>query len=133
MRFRAHHLICIRAFEGKGYSKEFIENMANTLKKIKEENPIIYITHGPDVFCEKCPHNDHGCTKHGNISEFNIRSKDERFLKEIGIPLETKGRAKDIIEKAYGKIGAQEIKKLCKTCSWQSICLLKDHLEKVSL
>jgi uncharacterized protein len=40
MKIRAHHILCTRAFRGKGYSESFIQNMRDVIDRIKTEGSI---------------------------------------------------------------------------------------------
>ena len=53
---RAHHGLCLRFFQGKGYSGAFVENMARK-KAMLEENPLVRLTDQADEICRACPNN----------------------------------------------------------------------------
>ncbi|CEP44135.1 DUF1284 domain-containing protein [Paraclostridium sordellii] len=58
LEIRAHHFLCMKAFVGKGYSKEFVENMRRTIEILKnDKNQTIKIIYGLDNLCSKCPNN----------------------------------------------------------------------------
>lgn len=46
IKLRAHHLLCMRFFEGRGYSEAFVQNMAQVLKAER-----CVITDGADDIC----------------------------------------------------------------------------------
>ena len=52
---RPHHMLCLQFFEGKGYSDEFITNMADIKNILDRENPYVEIVSGVDDLCVKCP------------------------------------------------------------------------------
>ena len=37
IKLRPHHLLCTQGYSGKGYSREFVENMTEIVKSIKNE------------------------------------------------------------------------------------------------
>ena len=53
---RAHHGLCLRFFQGKGYSGAFVENMARK-KAMLEENPLVRLTDQADEIYRACPNN----------------------------------------------------------------------------
>jgi len=50
VRLRAHHLLCILTFAGKGYSPAFVANMAGVVARIGAGEPIEVVA-GPDDIC----------------------------------------------------------------------------------
>jgi hypothetical protein len=58
---RPHHLLCIRNFIGKGYSKDFVDNMKSLINTLEENpNQKVLIKSGLDDICKKCPENNLG-------------------------------------------------------------------------
>ncbi|HPU63994.1 MAG TPA: DUF1284 domain-containing protein [Mobilitalea sp.] len=58
-------------FKGKGYSADFIKNMA-AFKNYLENNPLVLITCQPDIICDKCPNNVNGnCITEGKVSQYD--------------------------------------------------------------
>ena len=53
---RAHHGMCLAFFQGKGYSGEFVTNMAE-MKAVLEENPCVRLGAETDEICAACPNN----------------------------------------------------------------------------
>lgn len=37
IKLRPHHLLCTQGYSGKGYSREFVENMTEIVKSIKNK------------------------------------------------------------------------------------------------
>ena len=100
---RAHHGLCLRFFQGKGYSGAFVENMARK-KAILEENPLVRLTDQADEICRACPNNLCGLTP-GDVLPY--RELAERVLGSILIP----GRREDI----------------CGDCQWTDLCQYKEE------
>jgi len=116
MNIRAHHLLCIRNFKGKGYNKEFIHNFYFVLKKLPREK--IKIVNSVDAICEKCPHNDDGVCKKRNDSERKTRRMDNRLIKIAKISLEKEylySKLKDLVKNIKAK-------DFCKDCEWKDFC-----------
>ena len=61
MELRAHNLLCIQGFVGKGYSPEFVANMTRVIESLGNDAPVT-VTASPDVLCSACPNlTDAGC------------------------------------------------------------------------
>ena len=120
MDVRAHHLVCMRSFQGKGYSREFVDNFYKIIDKLKK-NPLVKVVNKPDAICEKCPHNKNGCIKKGPKSELRVRKKDNEFIKALNLTLNKTMKANKIKE-ITEKITKKEIKKLCRNCQWLDYC-----------
>ncbi len=60
---RPHHLLCLQFFEGKGYSDDFVRQMAEIHRTLNKENPQINIVEGVDDICKKCPNRSDICLK----------------------------------------------------------------------
>ena len=69
IKLRPHHLLCTQGYSGKGYSKEFVENMTEIVKLIKNEKVQVQLIFSEDDICSKCP----------NLFENNISK-----VKQIG-------------------------------------------------
>lgn len=57
---RPHHLLCMRYFQGCGYSDEFTENMRYVISNLKNGSEVL-LTRGCDDICRKCPNNRKIC------------------------------------------------------------------------
>ena len=55
IRLRPHHILCMRAFRGMGYSPSFVRNMHTVIAYIKKEGRAEIIS-GCDDICSSCPH-----------------------------------------------------------------------------
>ena len=66
IKLRPHHLLCTQGYSGKGYSREFVENMTEIVKSIKNEKVQVQLIFSEDDICSKCP----------NLSENNICKSD---------------------------------------------------------
>ena len=74
---RAHHILCIQGFRGKGYSEDFVSNMKEIIKHIESNKDMqIKIMNSPDYICLSCPNN---------------RGQDKIRRFEIGKTYEDKG------------------------------------------
>jgi|SRR3989339_1912396 len=116
MNIRAHHLLCIRNFKGRGYSEDFIENFYNVLKKLPKEN--IKIANYVDVICEKCPHNKKGVCKKKEDSEEKTKGLDDSIINAASISLDNEYSYKEL----QGLIKNIHVRDYCRDCEWKRYC-----------
>lgn len=114
IKFRPHHMLCTRFFEGKGYSKDFVVNMTNILNSL-DNNRLVEIVKGKDDLCKCCPRfNDDKCDDYLKTDKY-----DELTLKELNLHYGDVINYKEFI-KTYD--ANNMIEKICIDCSWYSIC-----------
>ena len=119
MIIRAHHLLCMKYFKGKGYSPNFVSNFKDIIKKL-QDNPKIKVTDHPDIVCSACPHNiDQKCIKKPD-SEEKVRKKDNTIMKILNIRPNQEIKAKDAETLVNEKL--KELKQTCKDCEWKEYC-----------
>ena len=71
IRLRPHHLLCTRAFKGKGYSPAFIENMRRVLNRLHTGCDITLVE-GVDDICVPCPERiENRCKSEEKVSAFD--------------------------------------------------------------
>ena len=52
---RGHHLLCLKGFQGYGYSEEFTKNMISVNDKRKLKETTVKLTNSSDDICKSCP------------------------------------------------------------------------------
>lgn len=116
---RAHHGMCLAYFIGKGYSGEFVINMASTKEYLETENPVVEIICGPDHICRKCPNNVDGiCSSCGKVDRY-----DNKVLELCKLPEKTK-----MTWQEYSTLVKQQVLNtgkrvdVCGDCQWSELC-----------
>ncbi|MFQ3547075.1 MAG: DUF1284 domain-containing protein [Termitinemataceae bacterium] len=110
---RPHHILCIRAYRGKGYSQEFIENMNSVIARLKAKEPFT-VTFGTDSICETCPHNVSGCLQTEKVQDFDSKVTDLLDLRE------KQTYSYDVLEKlVQERLTEEAYTCICSTCEWQ--------------
>jgi len=122
LNLRPHHLLCTRAFKGKGYSPAFVENMQRVINRLKTGCDITLIT-GIDDICAPCPE------RIGNHcrSESRVTGFDEAVLSQLG--LERKTYAYTEIDRILeSRLTDPVYECICRGCEWKqtSICCYAD-------
>lgn len=115
---RPHHLLCIRFFEGKGYSVEFIEHMERIIDSLDEDTGIC-ITFGCDFVCGKCPNFDgKRCDSEERVSAF-----DKKVMEFAGIADKQCLTYQQLQRKIEDGIFApNRFGQVCGDCAWGEIC-----------
>lgn len=111
---RAHHLLCIQGYVGKGYSKSFTINMNKIVTNLKEDSHVKIISK-TDMICTTCPHNiGAGCCK----NESTVSFFDHKVLDLLNINDGDEYLYKDILYIIKKKLTYESFKKICSTCKW---------------
>lgn len=129
IKFRPHHFMCTLAFQGKGYSFEFIENYQKIYDTLNSEsgNQIeIEIVNQTDSICQACP------DARGSLcrSQEKVSSLDERHAKTLNLKPDSKITWGEAKKRISNHVTEEKFQEICEGCSWKElgICLsaLKD-------
>ncbi|MGL6104990.1 DUF1284 domain-containing protein [Romboutsia sp.] len=126
LKIRPHHILCMKAYIGKGYSEEFNENIKRVIAKLQDESQNIEVIFGLDYICSKCPYNDKELVCKSEEKVNKIDSKLCSYFKiEEGIY-----RYSDIKEKVYSHITEEILEDICGNCEWNKITNCKELILK---
>lgn len=117
-RLRAHHGMCLAFFQGKGYSNDFIQHMAQVQQQLTQ-NPQVCVMDQLDEICQACPNHEQGvCTDQEKVGEY-----DRQVLIRCGLEAETLMPYLDFQKLVYERIllpGKRE--EICGICEWSEMC-----------
>lgn len=120
IRLRAHHLLCMHGFRGKGYSDLFVRRLREIIDRLND-NPdqIIEIIHGVDDICLSCPHvkPDGLCDHETKVSVYDKKVQDFFNIHE-GCTIFSKLR-----ERVDDHVNAKALNSICPDCQWLDLCL----------
>ncbi len=119
IRIRPHHVLCIQNFTGKGYDKDFTNNMKNVITMLNN-NPDTLIRLFPeeDCLCAECPHNFGGCHK-----KEQVRIIDKKMLDSCGYKSGEVVSWNDVTLKVKSAVfKAGRLREICGSCQWADIC-----------
>ena len=117
---RAHHMMCLAYFKGKGYSDEFAAHMSVIKEQLKSD-PLIKLVVETDLICKECPNNKKGVC----LTEEKVREYDKKLLVQCDLAENMVMRYSDIERLVYDNIllnGNRE--KICGDCEWSELCRL---------
>jgi len=131
VRIRAHNLLCIQGFVGKGYSPEFVSNMSAVIAALGDASVVTVIAE-PDVLCQACPNlAENGCALHGDGSEQGIVRQDRDVMARLAIE---EGSALDwrtIVNRIARSIHPDDLDDICGECPWLPLGVCKKGLRRV--
>lgn len=121
LKIRAHHLFCMRGFQGYGYSREFECNMEEVIQYLDlHPQSQLKVVASADVICRCCPYlEDEGCKK---SSPSNVQNMDLEALKKLDVQ---EGTVKTVQElfKMVEDLKLDDLHDICGDCSWIDKCL----------
>lgn len=118
MRIRAHNLLCIQGFVGKGYSPEFVANMKAIVGGLGGTTEVTVVAE-PDALCAACPNlKEGGCTLHGEGTERGIVRQDRDVLGRLGLAAGETVTWGEILARIRERVAPDDLDDICGTCPW---------------
>ena len=118
-KLRAHHALCIRFFQGKGYSAAFTDHMSKVVQRLEENDPEVMLLRECDTLCECCPHERDGVCE----SAEKVRRYDESVLALCHLQPGEILRWSDLKHLADAIILASgRLADVCSDCQWHGLC-----------
>lgn len=136
LKIRPHHILCMRAYSGNGYSEEFkvkMEDIINEIKayneflqveNLKENTKEVELVFYTDSICEKCPNKlgENLCSSQEKVNLLDSKVVNHFKLKE-GIY-----NYKVLEDLVYESINEDIFDDICKDCEWYGITNCKDYI-----
>lgn len=120
LKLRGHHLLCLHFFNGRGYDRNFVDNLKKVLDRARAEG--VVVAEGCDEVCGACPHLKHGlCHRYGEVKEPRVRAQDRTGLNLLELEPGEK-LTWDEIEEKLPHIFADWKRDACSSCQWMSTC-----------
>jgi hypothetical protein len=118
MKLRAHNLLCIQGFVGKGYDAAFVANMTRVVESLEDATPVTVVA-APDALCGACPHaRESGCTLHGEGTETGIVLQDRDVLARLGIAEGDTLEWAGIVGRIARSVAPEDLDSICGACPW---------------
>jgi len=123
VRLRAHHLLCILTYIGKGYSPAFTDNMTVIAGRISAGEDI-EIVEGPDEICAPrlAEANAHCC-------DDSVHKRDLRAAKDVGRVLQVRVHTGAKLSLDTGSLkllrsafAQDQVRSACNDCQWGELC-----------
>lgn len=121
IHLRPHHGMCLAYFEGKGYSKDFTENMRKMLECLEKDAVVKLLAEGDNICCA-CPNLQNGVC----ISAELVKSYDNKVLQICDLKAGEQISFREFADCVQEKILASGKRaEICGGCQWNSICSSK--------
>ena len=123
VRLRAHHLLCMLTYVGKGYSPAFVENYQVIAARLSAGEEIEVVA-GPDDICGPLTA-DPRAHCHGASVIARDREAADAIARLIGSPLSPGARIAPtlaLIESLRANFATGEIRSACSGCEWLDLC-----------
>ena len=121
LTLRAHHLLCLKGFQGYGYNEDFTENMIKVNSKRKLPSTTVSLTDDADDLCIHCPNLKDGICENTKQNE-RIVSMDMEVLKKLDTSKEY--NSIELFKKIDEMFSTKEsLTKICFNCMWHEKCL----------
>ena len=132
MELRAHNLLCIQGFVGKGYSPEFVANMTRVIESLGDQTRVT-VTAAPDALCGACPNLAvSGCALHGEGSEAGITHQDRDVMRRLGIDEGAALAWSDIVSRIARSVAPDDLDEICGACPWLSLGVCKQGIARLN-
>lgn len=123
VRLRAHHLLCLLTYVGKGYSPAFTANYDKVVRRLGEGAAVLIVS-GPDDICapmldEPEPH----CLRESAAERDGLAARDVGLL--LGRPVQPGDRLMldadhlVLMRKAFS---SGRTRQACSGCEWSDLC-----------
>ena len=129
VNLRAHHLMCLPGYKGKGYDGAHKTSWDTISARLKEKpDTFIRIVDGQDDLCANCP-NAKG--KNGISCNMKFLEKLDNKVKELlNITTGTIMTWKEIMNKMFSIMNKDKHKEMCGNCEWRKFGLCNDTFDK---
>ena len=123
---RAHHLLCMLTYVGKGYSAAFVHNFDGVVSRLASGEEVL-VVEGPDAICAPLCASEGACAHcHGA----QARARDERAAQELapllvgGLPgagsrLQLDG---GLLARLRAQYASGHVRGACTGCEWAEAC-----------
>jgi hypothetical protein len=133
VRLRGHTLLCLQGFQGKGYSPEFVDNLARIHQELADNHERwVEVVDTPDAVCGACPHKaPAGCSLNGETSEEGIQSQDRRVLTLLGLSKGARVKWGEILDRIRTSVSGADLPNICGQCRWLPLGCCRDGLDRL--
>ncbi|QLF69692.1 DUF1284 domain-containing protein [Peteryoungia desertarenae] len=123
VRLRAHHLLCMLTYVGKGYSPAFVENYEAIAARLSAGEEIELVA-GPDDICGPLLQSPEAHCLGPSVIERDLAAADA-IARLIGSPLPLGSRitpTPTLLARLRKTFATGEIRKACSGCEWSGLC-----------
>ncbi len=122
---RAHHLLCMLTYVGKGYSPEFTHNFDALTSRLAAGDEVLLVE-GPDAVCAPLCESEGACA---HCYGAEVRLRDQRAVQELapllGWTVRVGSRMRldaALLARLRTAYASGEIRGACAGCEWADLC-----------
>ncbi len=125
VRLRAHHLLCVLTYVGKGYNSDFVFNLDGIASRLSDGEDV-QIVEGPDDICAPLLEGGDGHCLTDRV-RWRDRIAQGQVASALGCPVATGDRLTlgavrlANLRSAYA---TQRVSGACGGCQWKSLCAM---------
>ncbi len=123
IRLRAHHLLCLLTYMGKGYSPAFVENYDRIAKRLSDGEDIVMVE-GPDDICAPI-----SAAQDAHCHRDSVGDRDQKAAEDVGhllgIPISTGvpvPNSPALFQRMRAGFASGQTRSACSGCEWSSLC-----------
>ena len=124
LALRAHHLLCMLTYAGRGYSPDFLRTFDHITASLAAGAPITLV-HGPDAICAPLC-----CGPDGNNAHWHqesARARDAQATRELapwigGLPGTGLTLDAALLARLRAAFASGQIRGACDGCEWTELC-----------
>ncbi|MBL9085997.1 MAG: DUF1284 domain-containing protein [Planctomycetia bacterium] len=130
---RAHNLLCLLGYRGRGYDDAFVERMTDVHRTLTADpgTPVQVLVR-PDRLCDACPHlRTDGCSLGGRGHEAHMRAQDLDVVRRLGLEEGQVLPWREILERVARHVRGSDLPTICTTCPWLGLGWCAEGVERV--
>jgi hypothetical protein len=130
---RAHSLLCLQGFRGRGYSDAFIAEMSaiHAALAADPDTPVRVLA-TPDRLCAACPNlKSGGCTLGGPDHEAHMRAQDLDVLHRLWLAPGDVVPWHEVLRRIVRSVRGDDLPTICTTCPWLSLGWCAEGIESL--
>lgn len=133
IRLRAHNLLCLQGFRGRGYSEAFVAEMSAVARALADDpDTPVEVLSTPDRLCAACPNlRQGGCTLGGPAHEAHMRAQDEEVLRRLHLVSGEVLPWSRVLERITRSVAGPDLPAICTTCPWLPLGWCAEGLERL--
>lgn len=123
---RAHQLLCLQGFQGKGYSEAFTLNMQVLFNKLRlAPETLVLLTLEPSDLCSACPNLQNSLCAKDADAEQRMRTRDLSTLRKLKINHHSRALPFSTLLNTCSESfkRTSDLIDTCFDCQWQRDCL----------
>ena len=124
---RGHHLLCLKGFQGYGYSEEFTKNMTEINSLRKQKDTTILLVNEKDDICKACPNLKNDLCENSAHNKEIVKMDDNVISK---IMEDKEHNSIELFEKVDELFQTKKsVENICFNCNWHEKCLFYQKLD----